>query len=398
MKQRRWIFLLLTIALLALGWFLSRCSEDKQPERAKASQTRVFPREQRRHRGKAQTERQRQRQKTVDGSIAPSQKAQNQTIPQDGFERAYNDPKSGALLSVQVNAIRNSELATKIMRCREQELSPSLKQVQEALGIDPLQDIDRLALGENVVVMSGFFSGLRVPESFGEGQDLGQNAQLYTLPLPEQQAEEGPTETYLAVVDDQLILLGNTRQDIDDSIARIHDPEPSDNAMLDDELNSSDLGGFLGPGFVQKLLGDNPDDPLSQQISQTVQNARFRANVDDAVMISTDLTGTDAAQVKDLSQSIAGGLSAMRLKAAHEGDQDLATLLDLARVKQEEENGELSPNIALDLAVPGHQILNALGCDDDGLPLPGRKVYQGDPQVPNPNTQVELEGPQDPQP
>ena len=82
----------------------------------------------------------------------------------------------------------------------------------------------------------------------------------------------------------------------------------------------------------------------------------------------------------------------MRLQAAKDGDQDLLQMLELARVQQVEENGELSPNIALDLAIPAHQILKMMGCDDEGNPLK-------DPQTgPGPTTVEIHKTAQDPLP
>lgn len=404
MKRQRWMLLPLVLLLLILGWFLSQDKGKKDNKDNKISEKRVFPREQRRSYHAHRPQQAKHPRTSQNDAGQKVHNEQGQSLPADAFERAYADPKSRALLSVQVNAIQNSPLAQKIIHCREQESSQTYAQVKEKLGIDISQDIDRMAIGENVVVMSGFFSDLKIPEEFGEGEKYDENSEIYSITADSSEDPQMEKDSmYLAKIDDQILLMGDSREDIEASIDRMNKPDENFTDPLEGQINASDMGGFIGPGFIKELATGSTDqsDPLVQQIADTVGMGSFSANVGDEVMMSADLTAGmgDSDKAKDLAQSIAGGIAAMRLQAAKDGDKDLLEMLELARVKQVEENGELSPNINLDLAIPAHQILKAMGCDDDGNPLQnpalgqGRttvKVEKNQPQA-TPNSDTELE-------
>lgn len=263
-------------------------------------------------------------------------------------------PEEGVVF-VEVNALRHTALVEQLLACRGDEASAGLAQLREQMGIDPLEDVDRLALQQGVMAMSGFFEELVVPEEFGAPRSYGDAGSLYTLPqIPD---EEGPPR-YLARVGDDLILLGSDEAALTLAVDRAEGraaaapPPPS-------ELTEGELYGTLGSDALSALLEDGRGAglPVAALLRRLVENATVRAYVDDAVSLSFDLDTVGGEEGEDLARAIGGAIAGARQAALQEGDRELAALLDEARVLRHEEG-----KLGVDLAIPGDMVLRAFGC------------------------------------
>ncbi|MFH1811332.1 MAG: hypothetical protein ABIJ09_21510 [Pseudomonadota bacterium] len=363
MRHSRWPVLLVAVALLGVALWIARC--DSGPGTGNVAVKKgeppareiVYPR-QRPPRQRAKPEEARAARSDGGPMVGSSS-----TLPADALERSVLAPGTGGAVFIELNAISQSALFDRMMRCGGSDLSNGLAMVSEDFGLDLDRDIDRVALSRDVFAVSGYFQSLRIPEVFGEGQRLDARTMLYTLPVEGKSGDAAAEQEYVAIVDQNLLLsaselpaLQQALQRLDGSMPR--DPSPSL------EHAAGELYGELGPAFLQALLEDEAD-PVAQRLRGMLSAATVRMGIDDDVAMSLDLQATDASQARDLARTVGGALAAWRLQAARDGDSELASLLEQARV-QPHEDGRFD----VDVAVTGEQILRRMGCAPDGSRLP----------------------------
>lgn len=340
-----WIFPAIALAvLIASGLLVGRIrpiggEPTPPPEVEPPSRTVVFPRDRPRLRPEGRA-----------GPSAPDQPppAPGSPRPLDRFERAVAVPGAAAVVA-EVNAIRHSPLAAAIFRCQAEELEEARASLLDATGIDLLEDVDRVMVVDGGVVVSGFFSGFRVPEELGPPRPYGDAGRIYA---------GDDAEQVLAQVGSDLLAVFDDPAEAEAAIDRIEERAP---AELPPRLleGGGELFGPLGPDALAQLFGEGPLAP----ILELVETAAVRVAVDDHVAVSLDLEGATSASAPKLAALVRGGLAGLRVKAAQDGRPDLVELLRQARVNPA--NGSL----AVDFAVPGEIILAGMGCDATGRRL-----------------------------
>jgi hypothetical protein len=258
---------------------------------------------------------------------------------------------------VEVNALRHTRLVEELLMCRGEEASAGLEQLRDKMGIDPLEDVDRLALQDGVMAMSGFFDELVVPEELGAPRAYGEGGELYTLPPPSD--DEEPAQ-YLARVGNDLLLVGTDETALKGAIDRAEGRAPAASG-LSPEFTQGELYGSLGTAALGSLLDGGRGEalPVAALLGRLVEGATVRAYVDDAVSLSFDLDTVGGEEGEDLAKAIGGAIAGARQAALREDNPELAALLEEARVLRQDEG-----KLGVDLAIPGDMILRAFGCDN----------------------------------
>lgn len=278
----------------------------------------------------------------------------------DTLQRAVlADDRHGAVF-VEANAIRHSPLMEKILRCREEEATGGLAQMKEELGIDPLEDLDRIGFNGEVFAASGFFQELKVPAEAGPGEAYGNGARLWRV-----QDDDGTTVTF-AQVDSGLLLSGTDDAAIKRAVDRA-EGRAQGAAAPPTGLGEAELYGTL-PGSFLAQLAAGTNDPTAARIAELVASTTVRMNVAHDAAVSLDVATKDETSSEELEKSLNGGLALLRARAEQQGEHDVAALLDQARLERAEGGGLL-----LDVAVPGEFLLKSMGCGPDGTPLSGAR-------------------------
>lgn len=251
-----------------------------------------------------------------------------------------------SVVVVEWNAIRHSPLAEALLACRARESAARIEAIRDALGVDIGEDIDRIALSERTVAVSGYFQDLRVPAEFGTPTNYGDEGRLYELP-----GEQG----FVAQVGDGLLVLGDARSDVEAAIDRVEGREKA-GAFDSDDVTQNDVFGVLQASFFTELLSD-VQEPRLRQVLEQLARGTLRVRVDDTLAISLDVDVQDAEVGEDLARVVGGMLAAARHEAAAAGEDEAAWLLEQARVLRGGGGG-----FGVDVALPGDVLLDALGC------------------------------------
>jgi hypothetical protein len=275
----------------------------------------------------------------------------------DAMQRALIQPGGQGAVFVEANAIRHAPLMEKMLRCRQADSADGLNQMKEELGIDPLEDVDRVGFDGDVFVASGFFSDLKVPAELGEGAAFGENGRLWTA------KDDDGEQIVFGKLGDGMLVSGVDEANVKAAMERAASSAASVPPELPAGFGQGEVYGTVGAAFLANVLGTS-GDPVAQKVAQLVTSSTVRMNVDDDAALSLDMQAVDDKSADELSKAIGGALAGLRIQAQQSGDQELAWLLEQARV----EPGE-GGRFYVDVAVPGEVLLRGMGCGADGEPL-----------------------------
>lgn len=368
MDKNRMMILAVVVAGLTVAVGLSRCSEegdaDKKEEQKKAlgfeKRDVVYPR----HAVAQQRVKQRRKNGPLDTQRPTTTKA-----GLDGLHRALGGPGSKGVVFMEVNAIRYSNLAEGILKCRGDDVDTEVQRLKKELGVDPLEDLDRLAIQEKMLAATGNFKNLQIPEGT-PSEPYGDGAMLYELA-----GEAGATGS-VAVINDELVLMGDSKAEVQKAVDRVEGRAEAVDT-IPRGLQNAEVYGRVDSSMIGALLKGSTD-PVAARFSELVKKGFVRVNVDDEVALSLDMEAEDPAAAGDLAKAVGGAFAGLRKKAADDGEQELAWLLEAAEVRPGRDG-----RFEIDVAVPGDFVLDLLGCDAKGNPKAGQRRSQGLPQENN---------------
>ncbi|MCP4503396.1 MAG: hypothetical protein GY822_25980 [Deltaproteobacteria bacterium] len=342
-ERERLIALGGAIILLAAGvWISQKKGVDDVNSGAKSSKNGsvVFPRTER------AKEKMRQRRQAA---LSPLNQVRAKSVEQgnQALSRALSIPNK-ANVFVDVQALAKSPLLKKLLACQPQEIS-ALEEIESVLGIDPLKDVHRVGVMDGVTAATGAFRDLKLPEEIGEGKPYGESAFIYP-------PKEG--EQHLAKVGDGLVLLGESKEQLQAAIDRVEKGGEVPSSTWSAGMNEADVVGNLDSKLLTALL-KGMGKGFPEKAEELLKDGVVRLNVEDDITASFDFAATSAQNGTDLSKSIKGAIAALRMKAAADDEGHLADLLSQTRIEDFEDG-----TFAVDLAVPGPFLLKLLECNE----------------------------------
>jgi hypothetical protein len=333
-RRRNFLWLLSALVLLALAGLVQRACGTGVPLAERPAPE--LPR------GMRPAETQRMTQREV---LQPTLTGPKPERRRDPVLRALVAPGAGTAVVFEANALRHSPLGQLLLDCLDASMedvdggqSP-LEQIR-ALGIDPLKDLDRVAFGDDdLVVLSGDFSrakwdampGLDSPEAYGSA------SQIRGL---QGDADGGQV---LATWGNQLAFFAPSREAAIATLDRIEGRSPSGQLLGDDQAYG-DMYGVLSGSALQKMFGSD-DGPLGAQLRAATRSVELHLDASHDVGLVADMSGDDASQLSDLGKTLGGALAVARAKAVATGDNETAEFLEYAQVVP-------GQKLSLELAIP----------------------------------------------
>ena len=354
-RRRSLLWLLAALVLFGLGALLARgCTG---PEEAARRPPPPLPR----HLRPAEARRMEQRQ-TLPPSAFP-----DRSRPRDPLLTALSAPDAGTALVFEANALRNSPVGQLLLDCLEASrpradggASP-LESIRE-LGVDPLQDVDRVAVGDEGMVISGDFSRARWEAAFGGSAPTpyGAQGQLYRVPTA-----DGGSGPVVAAWGGQLLVVADDEASAQATVDRVEGRRPLGQVLRDDQAYG-DVYGVLQGDRLAGLFGP-ADGPLGGEVRDVAKSVELHLDATRDVGLVANVKGDDPARLTDLGKALGGALVAARARAVASGHADDAELLEYARVVPGHDS------FSLEMAVP-YEVLRArlAHCGRESGPDAGR--------------------------
>lgn len=265
--------------------------------------------------------------------------------PRDPLLAALTPRKGESTIVVEANALTNSPIGELLLACARREERDPIAQIKKDTGVDPLKDLDRMAMSGKTVVLSGQFGQAKWDKLAQDAtsSSYGDRGTIYRHVSPEPDVKDG----YLARWGDQMLLVGESEDELKAAIDRIEGRGPPQEPALDESQTYGEVYGTVGNDLITEMLGQEQPE-LARQLSEAAQSVQLHVSAMGDVGMTAQIQGTDHEKVGDLAKSLGAALSLARLKAQADGDQQLSELLDYARVSPG--GGSFAVELALPMA------------------------------------------------
>lgn len=241
------------------------------------------------------------------------------------------DPKR-SLLVLEANALRHSRVGELFVDClfRAGGRDP-FQDVRRDFGIDPLKDVDRIALADDGVVISGFFDDARFErlEAESDATSYGDAGTVYRSRVAGQ--GRGAARA-LGRWGGSILVVGDPAF-VEASIDRLEGRAPQQPPVIPEYLTYGEAYGVLsGEGFGPLFRGEHA--ALGRRLAEIASRIELHADAMRDVAITARVSGADDAGVNDLGSAFGAALAIARVQARARGDEQLTQLLEHARVER----------------------------------------------------------------
>lgn len=325
MKRRRWPWLMVAAVLIGLAaWLMSA----KDPEREERRKLVKLPR--------AMTAPERARAEgrrthvpaPAAAPAAPDVPPQPQR-PRDPMIAALPSRVEVAAVVVEANALRHSPVGQLLIEClNSRDDGRGLARFKAQTGIDPLEDLDRLAMMDDTVVMSGHFANARWDSVFPEGgTPFGEKGTLYQAPP----RRDGEAPSTVGLWDGQMVIIGDSDEEVRAVMDRLEGRGTHGAPVFDESQTYGEIYGVLSAAALAKALPQEQAE-LAGQIERMAERIELHVDATKDVGIVARVTGPNGEDARDLGKTLGTALAVARAKAQMDGKTELADLMDLARV------------------------------------------------------------------
>lgn len=330
LKKRAWLIafgLLLGVAAL----LMARADRPKGPARRLAVE---FPR-----RATPEENFRRDRRRTLAPAPLPEDE-EGVRLKRDPLLVALPTDRDKSALVFEVEDLKASPIGQIWMDCMlaRQGERRGRDRIEERLGINLFEDVERVAVSSGKVVILGVTPGAAMPAPSGATpQPHGERGQIYEM------EEDGPV---FATWGDEIIVTGQSRAEIEAALDRLEGKGQAPDPVIPDWATYGDIYGVLSPEDLADMLPEEQSE-LAARLREAVHRVELHVDASEDVALVADVTGPDAAEMSDLAKSLGAALTVARAGADGEGDERLSGLLEHATVHPRD--GRFSVDLALPL-------------------------------------------------
>jgi hypothetical protein len=249
--------------------------------------------------------------------------------------------KKGTAVLIEANALRNSPVGQLALDCflrtREEGEDNPIQKLRDEANVDVLRDLDRVAIMDEGVVVTGHFAHARWgnlvkdearPRSYGakatiyEPEDrIGRDGRRYPRPNAEHVTTWGDNLLYVGTG------VENTRRIMDTLEGREPVPAP---ALTPDQMHG-DVYGVISAKHVAELLPFNQKD-LVEVLPEVMKELELHVDAARDVRVTAELKGVDPARADELAAMIEAGLVLARMKETRKGNHLAVMVLERVRL------------------------------------------------------------------
>lgn len=344
MNRRRWPWLVSALALLMLSLLLVRISQDAPPPppRRKVDFSVLDL-----ARSGAQARMINRRTYVPPGDTAADAGAP--AAPRDPVLEALPRGQDRTAVVVEANALRHSPLGELLLECllSSHRRREELEDFRQHTGVDPLEDLDRVAFMDDGLVLSGHFSDVRL-EGLMPGHvptPHGHQGRIYQ-PAPAANGQP-PRDPGLALGTwgEQLVVFAQTPEAVRQILDRLEGRGPQEPPVLSGGMTVGDMYGVVS---VERLASFLPPEQraLGERLKGLARQAELQLDVSSDFILHARLQGKDRQQTLDLAKTLGATLSLARAQALDSDQAELAQFLEYARATADGEK------LSLQLALP----------------------------------------------
>ncbi|MBX7115561.1 MAG: hypothetical protein K1X64_14625 [Myxococcaceae bacterium] len=279
-------------------------------------------------------------------ALAPTPHA---ALPKDPLIAALPTGDARSAMVIEANALWHSDLREPMLNCLfAGEKNTMLTDLADA-GFDIGRDLDRFAVMDNGAMLTGNFENFKGFDQVPL-KEHGPHTRVGTM-------SQGTGA--MAVWKNQLIVFGNTEEQVLEAVSRIESGKPVEKPVLNDRDTYGDVYGRIDVGRFGRLAGTDPAfKDFFEQVQRSATAVSFHVDASHDVGLSLELEGNQSEEAQQLRKTLAGAIALGRVRAKAMGDERLFQLLDFAQVNPAQ--GKNGAQFSLDLALPHAFVLELL--------------------------------------
>ncbi|MEC9464935.1 MAG: hypothetical protein VX834_04070 [Myxococcota bacterium] len=268
-------------------------------------------------------------------------------VTQDPVLRALGSAQPDeSVVVLEVNALRHSKVGQRLIDCLSPEARTSMDRMRDEMGFDILEDFDRLALHGETITIAGHFEDFNWGKmNDADAEDYGDRGRIYSNRYIDDDGNE-QVSNYTAVWNNEMIIIGDDEESLQETLDAIEGRTELNNRSI---REGDTYGEAYGQINAELLINMLPPDlrHLEDLIRDNISGAQINFDAMDKIAMSATLgPASGSSDLTDLARSLGGSLSLGLSAARVAGEDELAKLLEFARVS--DRDGE----IKLDLALP----------------------------------------------
>jgi len=198
--------------------------------------------------------------------------------------------KSDGLMVLEANAIKHSWIFDAMEGCLDLQTIDLPEGFPE--DFDIMESVDRVATGDGVAMVSGFFDGIDWETAIGGPLEENADAKIF-------EASEG---RYFAIWDDQMMVTAESREQLNDVLEALSNPSsvPLDGGLEPQDVYG-DIYGKMKGGVIQNLVPKEYQDQLTPQLLEALEGIDFHVDTSQGLAMSAQVQSQDMETLKALN-------------------------------------------------------------------------------------------------
>lgn len=243
--------------------------------------------------------------------------------PRDPLHVALPSTMKQSAFVIEASAVLFSPLGEPLLRCLSAQ-TPELFDGLARAGVDPRRQIDRIAIVDDLMVVTGDFKGSKLDQLVpgAATEPYGSHGKLL-------KREDGQGDI-TGVWKDQIVVTGHSSEEVTQALDRLEGKGDPSGQLLPPQDAYGDVYGVMNPAMLGQLIGQG-DGELMTRLQEVASRASVHMDVADDLAMVMDLEGSQPDQVSSLGKAYVAAVALARVQAAARGDTALAEILGQGR-------------------------------------------------------------------
>jgi len=243
--------------------------------------------------------------------------------PRDPLHVALPGTMKESAFVIEASAVLSSPLGEPLLACLSAQ-TPELFEGLGRAGVDLRRQIDRIAIVDDMMVVTGDFKGSKLDKLVpgATTEPYGPHGKL----LHKDDGEGDIT----GVWKDQVVVTGHSLEEVTQALDRLDGKRPPSTPLLAPQDAYGDVYGVMNPATAGQLVGSSEGE-LVTRLKEVASRAAVHMDVSDDFALVMDLEGGKPDEVAALGKAYVAALALARVQAAARGDTGLADILGQGR-------------------------------------------------------------------